>query len=296
MSSSPTACSQATVHGLLLLAALLVASSFLVGEAVATRLDPAVLTLLRFVAAAALFLPWLHQRRLLGRPGPGDLARYACISLALVVFFWLMFFALRWTSALNTGVIFTLTPGISGLYSAVLLRERLGRHRLLALGLATAGALWVVLEGDPARLARLEFNQGDLVFFVGCLAMALYTPLVKLLHRGESMATMTFWILVTGAGWLLLLAGGRLPAVPWAQVEWTVWGAVLYLAVFCTIITFFLTQYATLRLGPTRVMAYSFLYPPLVLLLAWGLGRPLPPWGTLVGVLCILPAMFVIQR
>ncbi|OQX05124.1 MAG: hypothetical protein BWK76_27880 [Desulfobulbaceae bacterium A2] len=283
------------VHGLLLLAAVLVATSFLVGEAVADQLDPAVLTLVRFVIAAGLFFPWLCWHQLLARPSATDLARYAAISAALVLFFWLMFLSLRFTTALNTGVIFTLTPGISGLYSAVLLRERLGLHRLVALVLATAGALWVVLEGDPLRLARLDFNHGDLLFLLGCLAMAFYTPLVKLLYRGEHMATMTFWILVTGAAWLLLFAGFRLAAVPWPGVGWWVWGAVLYLAVFCTIITFFLTQYATLRLGPTRVMAYSFLYPPLVLLLAWGLGQPLPSWFTLAGMVLIVPAMFVIQ-
>ena len=39
--------------------------------------------------------------------------------------------------------------------------------------------------------------------------MAAYTPLVKLLHRGEPMAVMTFWVLVTGSFWLLILGGNR---------------------------------------------------------------------------------------
>ncbi len=283
------------IHGLLLLAAMLVSTSFLVGEAVADRLDPAVLTLLRFAAAALLLVPWMLRRNGARWPTLRELAGYAAISAALVLFFWLMFLSLRFTTALNTGVIFTLTPGLSGLYSAVLLRERLGLHRLASLGLATVGALWVVLDGEPGRLLRLDINHGDLLFLLGCLAMAFYTPLVKLLHRGEDMVAMTFWILVTGTVWLLLFGGARLFTVPWLVIEGWVWGSVLYLVVFCTIITFFLTQFATLRLGPTRVMAYSFLYPPLVLLLAWGLGRPLPACSTLAGVLLIVPAMFVIQ-
>ena len=126
--------------------------------------------------------------------------------------------------------------------------------------------------------------------------MAAYTPLVKLLHRGESMAVMTFWVLVTGSFWLLILGGSRIPGVAWQNVEPLVCSGILYLAIFCTIITFFLTQIATLSLGPTRVMAYSYLYPPMVLVIDWFLGHGLPPMRTIFGVLLIVPAMIIVQH
>ena len=70
-----------------------------------------------------------------------------------------------------------------------------------------------------------------LIFLGGCFAMGLYTPLVKLLHRGESMAVMTFWVLVTGSLWLMLFAGGRLPAVAWTAVPLFAWlGVVIWLS------------------------------------------------------------------
>ena len=78
--------------------------------------------------------------------------------------------------------------------------------------------------------------------------------------------------------------------VPWQEVKLIVWTGIVYLAIFSTIITFFLTQIATLRLGPTRVMAYSYLYPPLVLLIDWLLGHGLPPVKTIAGLLLIVPA------
>ncbi|WP_456385254.1 DMT family transporter [Desulfolithobacter sp.] len=284
------------IHLLMILCATLVSTSFTVGDAIANSMDPAVLTLLRFFLAALLFAPWIQIKFGLALPRPADLGRYAIISGALVGFFWLMFQALRSTSALNTSVIFTLVPGISGLYSAVILRERLGRNRLLALALATVGAIWVIFRGDLTLFLSLKMNQGDLLFFIGCLFMALYTPLVKLLHRGESMALMTFWILVTGCGWLLVLGGNRLFQVEWSQINLSVWVGIVYLAVFCTIITFFLSQYAVLFIGPTRVMAYSYLYPPLVIGLEYMSGHPLPSLRTLAGILLIIPAMVVVQR
>lgn len=276
--------------------ATLVATSFTVGKAITPFLDPVVLTLIRFSVAALLFAPYVRHRYGLRTPNRSDIIRYSLISGALVGFFWLMFLSLRITTPLNTGAIFTTVPGISGIYSWFLLRERLGPYRVLALLLAMTGALWVIFEGDLQRLSSLDLNHGDLLFFGGCLLMALYMPLVKLLHRGEPMAVMTLWILITGCAWLLLFALAKLATIPWASVPVTVWLGIAYLALFTTIVTFFISQWATLHLGPTRVMAYSYLYPPLIVLIEWLLYRNLPSLKTMLGVLIILPAMIIVQR
>ena len=110
------------------------------------------------------------------------------------------------------------------------------------------------------------------------------------------MAVMTVWILITGCAWLLLFALAKLPAISWTVVPMTVWLGIAYLAIFTTIVTFFISQWATLRLGPTRVMAYSYLYPPQIVLIEWILYRDLPPLRIMLGVLIILPAMIVLQR
>lgn len=284
------------IHALMLLAAMLIATSFTVSKAVADGMDPAVLTLIRFVLAALLFMPLTAWRNSLRLPCWQQLFGYACISFTLTGFFWLMYLSLRSTTALNTGVIFTLVPSISGLYSAVLLRERLGRNRLLAMIPATVGAIWVLFHGSMERLLAFDLNPGDPLFFLSCLLMAFYTPLVRLFHRDEPMSVMTFWILVTGSGWLLLLAGLRLPDVPWRDISPTVWAGTAYLAVFCTIISFFLSQFCTLRLGPTRVMAYSYLYPPFILAVEWFCGHPLPSAQVLPGLVLIVAAMLIVQQ
>ncbi|HSL39182.1 MAG TPA: DMT family transporter [Desulforhopalus sp.] len=287
--------SQASVHLLMVVAATLVSTSFTVGRAITHGLDPAVLTLLRFFLAAVLFAPYIiwrfgvHLDRSL-------FFRCALISLSLVIFFCCMFLSLRYTTALHTSVIFALVPSMAGGYALLLLGERLTRERLLALACGMVGVIWVVFRGDLGLLLAMEWNVGDQIFFGGCCAMALYTPLVKLLHRGEPMAIMTFWVLVTGSLWLLIFTGYRLPEVEWSAVPTTVWAGIAYLAVFTTIITFFLTQYAVPHLGPTRVMAYSYLYPALVLLLDLLLGYGLPPLRVLPGILVIVAAMFVLQR
>ncbi len=283
------------IHMLMVLCAFLVSTSFTVGKAITEGLDPAVLTLVRFVFATILLFPYVKIFHGL-RFSWSLLVRCSIISLCLVIFFWCMFVSLRYTTALNTSIIFTLVPSIAGLYALILLKERLTEAKLVALACGMAGAVWVIFRGDIGQLLAMQWNKGDLVFLAGCLAMGLYTPLVRLLHRNEPMVVMTFWILVSGSIWLLPVSGRQMLTMDWGAIPPTIWLGVAYLALFTTVITFFLTQYSTTFIGPTRVMAYSYLYPALVLLLDMFLGKGLPEFKVIPGVLVVLVAMFVIQR
>lgn len=283
------------IHLLMLVSATLVSTSFTVGAAITRELDPVVLTFIRFTLASLIFAPYIYWKHSL-HCSLSLLLRSAAISCSLVVFFCCMFLSLRYTTAVNTSVIFAFVPAISWCYARFLLREELSRARLIALVCGLAGAVWVIFRGDPTRLITMAWNRGDLIFLAGCCAMGFYTPLVKMLHRGEPMAQMTFWVLVTGSLWLLPWAGAGLIKMSWVAVSVKAWSGVAYLSVFTTIVTFFLTQYSVPYLGATRVMAYSYLYPGLVIMIDLLLGNGLPPARTLPGVFVVLIAMVVLQR
>jgi len=283
------------IHLLMILSAILVSTSFTVGAAIAHGMNPSLLTFFRFLLAAVLMAPLVYHQYGF-RVSLKDLLRYSTISASLVFFFWCMFLSLRYTTALNTSVIFTLVPSISGFYAFILIGERLGRPKLLALACGLAGAAWVIFRGDLSQFLNMNWNRGDLIFLLGCFSMAFYTPLVHLLHRGESMVKMTFWVLVTGCGWLFVLTANQLVQLSYGDISLHVWGGIIYLAIFSTIVTFFLTQFATIRLGSTVVMSYSYLYPPFVVVIELFLGHGLPDMKTWPGVLMILLAMIVILK
>lgn len=285
-----------SVHSLMVLAAVLVSSSFTVGKAITHGLDPTVLLLLRYAMATLVMGVLLGFKQGFSLPSLPQLGGYSAISACTVGFFWCMFEALRFTSAINTSVIFTLVPGISAIYSSVFLKERLGRKRLWALFIGMLGALWVIFQGDINRLLALDINHGDLLFLAGCFLMAAYTPLVKKFHRQESMLVMTFWVLATGLGWLIIPSSLQLASVNWHLIGFEVWAGIIYLAIFSTVVTFYLTHMATPYLGPTRVMAYSYCYPAFVLAINWSLGNGLPPPLTLPGVALVSLTIIILQR
>ena len=296
MSIAPTMTSiEKRAQMLTIFAAVLVSTSFPIVAAIAHGLDSVVLTLLRFTLAAVMFAPLVAWKYGIPRPSLKDLGRYGLLSACMVGFFWGMFEALRFTSPLNTATIFTLTPLIAAGVSAVLLKERLKPRSFVALGIGLIGAVWVIFRGDVSSLIALDLNRGDAIFLAGTVSMGFYGPLVRHLHRGEPMAQMSFWILVTGTGWLLLLALPRLGGVEWAAVPNTVYWGILYLAFFTTLITFFVFQWSTMILGATKVMSYTYVNPVLVLIIGLALGHDLPPALTYPGLLLVLGATVVLQ-
>ena len=287
---------QAHAHALAFLIIVIISTSFPLGERITHGLDPAVMMCIRFVLAALLMAPILAWREGLALPTLGSFVRYLALGGPLAFFFWCMFEALRYTSGLNESALFTIVPGLSALFGAVLVGERIGLHRVAALFLGMIGALWIIFRGDPARLIDLDVNIGDGIFLAGCLGYAVYTSLIKRLHRGEPIVVQAFWTMVAAALWLLAASNVKLWRTDWSGVEAVVLGGIVYLAVLPTLISFFLTQYTTLRLGPTRVQAYGYALPAIVLLLDLALGKPAPPLMTVPGLAIVLLASLVVQR
>lgn len=207
-----------------------------------------------------------------------------------------MFAALRYTTALNTATIFTMTPAMTALVAAVLLKERLSTPARIALPLGMVGAMWVIFRGDPIALISLELGMGDAIFFAATLAMGCYGPLVKRLHRGEPMAQMTFWTLASGSIWLLALSIPRFSSVDWHTVPTTVYLGIAYLAVFTTLITFFIVQWSSTVIGPTKTVSYTYFNPMLVLGIGLILGDTPPPPMIYPGFVLIIGAIIVLQR
>ena len=287
---------QAHAHVLAFLMTVVISTSFPLGEHITHGLDPAVLMCVRFVLAALLMAPIVAWREGLGLPRASAFVRYVVLGAPLAFFFWCMFEALRYTSALNTSALFTIVPGLSALFGAVLVGERLGLHRLAALFLGMIGAVWIIFRGDPARLIALEVTIGDGIFLAGCVGFGVYGPLIKRLHRDEPTLVLTFWTLVAATLWLVAASNVKLWRTDWSAVEPVVIGGIVYLAIFSTIVTFFITQYTTLRIGPTRVQAYGYALPAIVLLIDLALGKPAPPLMTVPGLAIVLLASVVVQR
>ncbi|MEH6829865.1 MAG: DMT family transporter [Sulfitobacter sp.] len=283
-------------HLAMLTFSALVAGSFSLGGMVANEITPLALNAVRFVIAAvvvgiAAMLTTGIRRSDFVAPW-----RYALLGGLFMVYFVLMFEGLKTSPPVSSAAVFTLVPAMAGVFGWLMLRQRMTPRMALALGIGGAGALWVIFRADMAALLAFDVGRGEVIFFFGCIAHAIYTPLVRVLNRGESAIVFAFGTLVAGALLLMVLGAQDILATDWTALRPMVWVTILYVALAASSITFVLVQFAALRLPSAKVMAYTYLVPSWVICWEAALGNGLPPLMIGAGIALTMVALWMLLR
>jgi len=222
--------------------------------------------------------------------------RFLVMGGLMAAYFATMFWALQRTSGVSTSAVFTLTPIFSAGFGWLLLRQRATPAMLAAMGIAAIGALWVIFRADWSAFLAFDIGIGEQVFFLGCVGHALYAALVKKLNRGEPLITITLGVLGGCAFVLLVLGLPALITTDWASLPSIVWITMVYTAIFASALTFFLVQFAAMRISAGQVMAYTYLTPGFVLIWNIALGQGVAPAMVWIGALiaaCGMLALFL---
>ena len=283
-------------HLAMLAFSALVAGSFSLGSMVAGEIAPSALNAARFAIAAVVI--GIAALATTGLPRSTAQApwRYLVLGGLFATYFVLMFEGLKTAPPVSAAAVFTLTPILAGLAGWVLLRQITTPRMALALAIGGGGALWVIFRADLAALRAFEIGRGEAVYFWGCVAHAIYTPMVRRLNRGEPAVAFTFGMLLAGAVILLVYGWSDIRATDWAGLRPLVWITLGYLAVCASAMTFVLLQYAALRLPSAKVMAYTYLTPSWVIVWEIGLGHGAPPGLVLIGVAMTIAALLMLLR
>ncbi|WP_350334283.1 DMT family transporter [Coralliovum pocilloporae] len=281
---------KAAGHGAMLLFSALVAFSFTFGKLVATDIEPAVITLFRFVIAAltmtALAVFWRNDLSRLKR----NLWRWLLVGGCMAAYFILMFEALRLTTSLATSAVFTLTPLMAALFGWLFMAIPVGRMTLVALLTGAAGALWVIFRGDLDKALALDIGQGEALFFLGAVAHAVVPALTRRLCPGSTAYEAAFGTVLGALAVTMAYTVLTAQAVDPGSLSVAVWWVALYLGIVTTAGTSVLLQIAIPRIAPGKVMAYTYLVPSWVVLHELVMGQA--AFGPLyIGVLITLVAL-----
>jgi drug/metabolite transporter (DMT)-like permease len=283
-------------HLAMLLFSALVAGSFSLGSMVANDIAPMALNAIRFVIAGVVIGVAAHLTHGLKPVHFRAPWRFAVLGGLFAVYFVLMFYGLQTAPPVSAAAVFTLTPVLSAVFGFLLLRQITTLPMALALAIGGAGAIWVIFRGDLSAMRAFEVGQGEITYFWGCVAHAIYTPMVRRLNRGEPAVVFTFGTLVAGAIILTLFGWQDIRATDWASLSSLVWIAILYVAVFASAATFVLLQYASLHLPSAKVMAYTYLTPSWVILWEIALGKGVPDVIVLLGIaLSVLALVMLLE-
>jgi drug/metabolite transporter (DMT)-like permease len=271
---------------MMILYAVLVAGSFNVGHAITNYMDSSLLIFIRFFLASFFFGIYVFLNYKIKKPSLKEFLQYSSIGLVLVIYFIGMFEALKYTTPLNTGIIYTLVPMFSAFFGFLLLREKTSFKKAVILFFAMCGALWVISKGDIYNILKLNFGKGDVIFLFACISMGLFSPFSKKFAGTVKTPVLTFWTLVTGTIILFFVSYPKIFQYNWKSFPIELGTGLLYLVFLTTIATFFIIQYCSAKMEVGKVMSYIYVIPIFVVIIDFFLGHGLPE-------LIVWPGLFI---
>ena len=264
-------------HAAALLTILIWGTTFISTKVLLTALSPVEILFLRFVLGfAALCLLRPHRLRLARRRQE---LWFAAAGLCGVTLYYLLEnIALTYTLASNAGVLVSVSPVLTALFSCFLLRrERLCPRFFAGLAVALAGVALVSFSGAAALRGDL---WGDLLALLAAATWSVYSLLTRRISSfGYPVVQTTRRIFAYGLVFLLpvLLFSGFRPA-PEALLQPARLLNLLYLGLGASALCFVTWNFAVGRLGAVKTSTYIYLVPVVTLVTsALTLGEPVTP-------------------
>ncbi|MGB5792914.1 DMT family transporter [Poseidonibacter sp.] len=284
-------------HLFVFLATFLVAGSFLASHNLATIVNPFSLTLLRFVISFILLAPFILLQSSRRSEIIPMLPRAMVISFFYSGYFLAMFEALKTTTVLNTGTLYTLVPLLTAIFAFFIFKEKISFNKFIVYLIGVFGTIWVIFKADIQLLLEFSLNSGDYIYIIGAVSMCFYSISLKLVHKkSDNSLNMVFATLIGGMFWMSLFMLFFNEPLNWTLIQGDLVYSMLYLAIITTLLTLYLYQKATAILGPTRVMSYVYLNPIAVVLLLFVVQNIAIETIIIPGILISCIATFFLQR
>ncbi|MGJ0298009.1 DMT family transporter [Aliarcobacter cryaerophilus] len=284
-------------HIYVVIATIFIAGSFLASYKLSSTIDAISLTLYRFVLALVFLSPLVIFNKKRVKAVPKFLPKAMVISLFYSLYFIGMFKALEYTTVLNTGSIYTLVPLMTAILCIFFFKEKIPLAQLIVYIIGIISTLIVVFKANLELLLNFSLNQGDIIFLIASLSMALYSIFLKVLYKkDDDIIVLVFSTLMAGIIWMSFTMWILNIPYEWEKIEGNLLFSMLYLVVATTILTLFLYQKATLILGPKKVMAYIYISPSLVALIMFIFEKQRISLGVFIGILLSTIATIIILR
>jgi len=234
-------------------------------KTITTYFDAAVMATERAAIAATFFglILW-RQRQTLRRTrmtGRQLVTVVACAVLMVYANQTLIAGGLVRTTATNASVAIALSPLVSSLMAALILRERLGLLRLAGVALGFGGVLIVVLHSSGARLAGAGI--GDAMVVASVVTFAIGGVLIQRLARETDALYASAMIYACGTLMLALhtMAVGAAPGLgDWLPGFWPLM-LVLFSALIATAFGNLAWNHAIVKIGVARVSLWFYWVP-----------------------------------
>jgi drug/metabolite transporter (DMT)-like permease len=214
-------------------------------------------------------------------------------AIASAIFQSMVYLGLQHTTALNGALLIALVPVAVAVIAPVVLGDRVSVRQALGVAVSLAGAVVVIVRGDPVVLRALAFNPGDMWILAAVPIWAYYTVMLKRWPAG--LGRMSFL-----AATALIGVALQFPLFAWEQasgrhlvVTPASLAAVAYTAVFASFLAFVFYNAALQRTTPTVAGPFHHLLPAFAAVLGIAFLGERVGWYHAAGVACIVLGIYL---
>jgi drug/metabolite transporter (DMT)-like permease len=282
---------------LLSIAAMGWAGNAVVGRLAAGHIPPMTLAFLRWALAFLIILPmaWNHLKRdwRAIRAGLGVMIFLSLTGIA--GFNALQYWALEYTTALNTLLLQSALPLFVASWSLILLGIRLTLAQAIGVVLSLTGVLVILLHGDVTAIAAIAFNKGDLIFTVALLLFGLYS-VVSLKRPAIHELSFVAFTFGCGAAWLIPPLILEVMWRPVMHLDVPNFLTLFYVAVFPSVIAFLCFNRGVQLIGANRAAPFFHMVPAFGAVMAIVFLGEKPQAFHFIGFVLVLTGVYVASR
>lgn len=251
---------------------VLFSGSYIAGKYTTLDLGPLTTTLLRYLVAltflSSLLVHYKLRALVLRRR---DIAPALLLGLfGIVGYHYFFFLSLRYTEVANTAIINAMSPIVTSVAAAFLIKERLSRGNYAGLVVAFIGVLILLCDGNLDVILAVRFNKGDLLMLLSVVSWVVYALLIRSMLDRYSGFTLTFYATLFGVLMLLFLAPQEAPLGDIQTISRESLLSILYMGIFASGLGYLLYNLSIREIGATRTSSFVYSVIPLVVaVLAW---------------------------
>ena len=256
------------LYGLMALHVTCASATYIFGKAAAIGFnDPEVLTLLRAMGAAAIFL--FLTGTLIPRPrfSLREWGRLCWFGFLVVPFNQYCFIkGLQYTVPSHPALLYALTPLGVLLLDSLLQKTAPPPAKILGVGLALCGVALILRPWEAGETFR-RIRIGDFWILGAVLSWVIYTIAVRESCRKHDPRVVTAWSLIIGALMMLPIAGPDLVRMSFAAIPAEAWFSLAWLAIVTSVVMMLLWNVLLHDLSSVEVAICTNAQPPTTALL-----------------------------
>jgi drug/metabolite transporter (DMT)-like permease len=235
----------------ILVAALLWSTAGVTAKTLVQHLDPFVMSFYRFFFASLFILPFFLREKLASVPWKKLILPAFVGALNAPLYF----LGIQRTTANSGSLIYTAAPLVTAILSYVLIREKNSLSKWIGIFIGLIGVMVIILLPVFETGTNITGNlNGNIYIAFGMLCWTVYAILCRNLRKDNQVSTVTmtsFFFFISTILSLCLAVLTKQPLFPPQLFTPFYIGMLLYAAIFITLITFFLYQWAIGHVGVT---------------------------------------------